>query len=181
MGRRSCQGDEQRQERQRHKGPDDSCHMEVATDEVREATQSHASESPVPDEGRSPNCPARRRRIRTAIGCHCGLSSVARRARARAGHNRAVALQPADRTKSLLGRHSLTEFIKVSDVEKRRKLLSPFPFSSRYTRCKCLGTAIRLPRWPWCRIGVMTVSPSAKRSLTVGTRACAAVPRHYWV
>jgi hypothetical protein len=74
------------------------------------------------------NSPARRRRIRTAIGCRCGLSSVARRARARAGHNRAIALQPTDRTKSLLGRHSLTEFIKGSDVDKRRKLLSPFLF-----------------------------------------------------
>ena len=102
MGRRSCQGDEQRQERQRHKGPDDSCHMEVATDEVREATQSHASESPVPDEGRSPNCPARRRRIRTAIGCHCGLSSVARRARARA-----VTTEPSHYNRQTVQNHSL--------------------------------------------------------------------------
>lgn len=31
---------------------DDNCHMEVATDEVREATQSHAFESPVPGEHR---------------------------------------------------------------------------------------------------------------------------------
>jgi hypothetical protein len=31
-----------------------NCHKDVATDGVREATQSHASESPVPCEGRSP-------------------------------------------------------------------------------------------------------------------------------
>jgi hypothetical protein len=35
---------------QRNMDADDNCHMEVATDEVREATQSHASESPVPGE-----------------------------------------------------------------------------------------------------------------------------------
>jgi hypothetical protein len=35
-----------------------TCHMDVTTDEVREATQSHASESLVPGEGRSPNGPA---------------------------------------------------------------------------------------------------------------------------
>jgi hypothetical protein len=40
-----------------------NCHKDVATDGVREATQSHASESPVPGEGRSPNGPARRRRF----------------------------------------------------------------------------------------------------------------------
>jgi hypothetical protein len=31
-------------------GADNNCHMEVATDKVREATQSHASVSPVPGE-----------------------------------------------------------------------------------------------------------------------------------
>ena len=35
-----------------------ACHMDVTTDEVREASQSHVSDSPVPGEGRSPNGPA---------------------------------------------------------------------------------------------------------------------------
>jgi len=61
IGRRFWREEDQWQEQRRHKDADDNCHLEVATDEVREATQSHASESPVPGEGRSPNGPARRR------------------------------------------------------------------------------------------------------------------------
>ncbi len=37
-------------------------HMDVATAGGRKASQSHASDSPVPGEGRSPNGPARGRR-----------------------------------------------------------------------------------------------------------------------
>ena len=38
-----------------------SLRQDVATDEVREATQSHGSESPLSSEGRSPNGSTRRR------------------------------------------------------------------------------------------------------------------------
>jgi hypothetical protein len=87
MGRRFWREEDQWQEQRRHKDADDNCHLEVATDEVREGEshatndrtgvragpqrgrkperrgQSHASESPVPGEGRSPNGPARRRTL----------------------------------------------------------------------------------------------------------------------
>jgi hypothetical protein len=44
-----------------------NCHKDVATDGVREATQSHASESPVPGEGTMPERPGRRRTSRESL------------------------------------------------------------------------------------------------------------------
>jgi hypothetical protein len=44
-----------------------TCHMEVATDRVREASRALAPDSPVPGEGRNPNSPARRTILPTAM------------------------------------------------------------------------------------------------------------------
>ena len=43
-----------------------NCYKEVATDGVREATQSHASESPVPGEGMEPEQPGQTKNTRAA-------------------------------------------------------------------------------------------------------------------
>jgi hypothetical protein len=52
------------------------CHTDVATDEVREASQSHAFDSPVPGECRSTNSSADEEACRRTIFRLTGLTRV---------------------------------------------------------------------------------------------------------